>query len=275
MLFICPSESNNATGEALPAQKKARLHRVTDKTDLKFTVEAGNLVEKGMVFDPKSGSYCSGSVTLQTADVSDVSVCELGINYCPPDGRVLGRRRLILIFSSEHLKWFSLFRERPGQQSIDTPLPYVSDEIRDNNAVGPTTEADISALCGKWHVQRSIFDVHDGKVLSRTDAYTESRMLNGHSMTFQNDGDTGSANGEVSSDGRFMVILVEGRAARRMVILPGGVSVVYSVAVPKHDEDFYTELAWFVGPDERHVVCRRFEGSTWSGVTFSVEKRLT
>lgn len=251
---------------------KARLHRVTDKTDLKFNIDPGNPVDKGTVYEPNSGSYCSGSVTLQTADFS---VCELGINYCAPDGRVLGRRRLILMFSSEHLKWFSVFRERPGQQSIDTPLPYVPDEIRDNNAVGPTTEADISALCGKWHVQRSIFDVRNGgKVSSRTDAYTESRMLNGRRMTFQNDSDTGSASGEVSSDDRFMVILVEGRAPRRMVILPGGVSAVYSVAVPKHNEDFYTELAWFVGPNERHVVCRRFEGSTWSGVTFSVEKRL-
>lgn len=271
MLFLCSSDGTEAT-QAVVSQIKLRLYRAEEKRDVEqaMTMQK-DVAAGGIIYSTTAGSYSSGHTELLLGN--DV-YSELGLNLRDTNGKVLGRRRLISCHSTEHLKWITVFRERPGAQQIDTPHPHIPEDIHDSDVVGPTTEADISSLCGKWRIERDIYDIKNGSVITRSEACVESRTLNDRRMIFENDGETGSGYGDISKDGRSMIVQIEGRATRRMVLFPGGVSAVYSVSVPKHSEDYYTELAWFVRPGERHVICRRFEGITWAGVTFSIEKLL-
>lgn len=271
VLFIYPSspvdEAKIARGE-VPSHLNLRLHRVTEGRDVdkSYMNEPGDFASA--VFHAVSGNYAQGFESLNPAAVS---VFEFGINHSDADGKIRGRARLLSVFSTEHLTRFSVFRERPGNHAVDTPSPVVPDEVRDSDTVSSTTDVNAAILCGTWRVETLRFGVTEEKRVAVQTSATESRAMDGRHMTIDRDGIKGV--GEVSEDGRSMVMQFDGCAERRLLFLNGGITVMHSLLIPKGNEDFYVELAWLVEPDLRYVTGRRHIGMGWVDSSFSIERR--
>lgn len=154
---------------------------------------------------------------------------------------------------------------------MDTLKPVVPDEVRDSDTVSSMIDVNPAALCGTWHVQTCRFDVVEEKVTAVQTNATETRAMDGRRLKIDREGV--KSVGEVSEDGRSMVVQMDGCAERRLLFLEGGITAMHSMTIPQGNEDFYVELTWLVEPGLRYVIGRRYIGTGWVESSFSVERR--
>lgn len=277
VLFGYPSRADDeamvARGEP-PYVMDFRLHRVNDGTNaVQRLLRGEDFIGRGTVFDARTGNASLGSTTLTG---TGSAVFEFALNYWSEDGdgEIERRARLVSVFSAECLQRFVVFRERKGRQRKEDEEVMVEGDGGDSDRVCGDEIVDAERLSGVWEVESEIYEtVGGGGMCKRREVCVERRRLDGDELRIVRGDDEGI--GYVSKDGRSMMVDCVGRVARRVLFLPGGISVTNSVLVVNQmNGEFYVELGWMVKRGVRYVAGRWFRNGGWGGCCFAVETRL-
>lgn len=248
-----------------------RLHRTRDGTEGNQMAMAGmDFIGRGVAYDPETGAMTSGSATIGAGPV-----VELGLNMRDSShGPVRGRTRMVGFFTAEHLQRLVIFRERRSSIDWKEAKPTVPDNVASADFVASGFEASPRALEGRWRVDTTVVDVSGGagQAMGKFEAHTVQRRVLGDGRRVEIvDDDVVVAVGEISPDGKVMVVSGEGIDLRRVLFLGGGVTVTTSVAVGTGE--LYVKLGWLVQPGVRLTVLRRYVGGRWVKAEFSRELR--